>query len=82
MASGSGSVGENHPFMSAAAATSTPIPPKAKSALDAKITRTPGKVGAFVFGLALVIGAIYAGVHLLSDLEHAERASTLGPVLN
>jgi inorganic phosphate transporter, PiT family len=65
----------------AAAATSAPIPPKPQNALDAKITRTPGKVGALVFGLALVIGAIYAGSHLLSDLQHSEATSTLAYVL-
>jgi PiT family inorganic phosphate transporter len=67
--------------MSAAAATSAPIPQKAQSALDAKITRTPGKVGAFTFGLALLIGAVYAGTHLLSDLQHAEKVSTVAYVL-
>ncbi len=67
--------------MSAAAATLTPIPPRTTSALDSKITRTPGKIGAVLFGLALVIGAIYAGSHLLSDLAHSEKTSTLAYVL-
>jgi PiT family inorganic phosphate transporter len=67
--------------MSAAAATSAPVPPKTKSALDAKITRTPGKVGALIFGLALLIGAIYAGSHLLADLEHSEKVSTVAYLL-
>ncbi len=68
--------------MSAAtAAASAPVPPKTQNALDAKITRTPGKVGVLLFGSALVIGAIYAGSHLLSDLRHAEAASTLAYVL-
>ena len=64
-----------------AATASAPVPPRTTSALDAKITRTPGKIGALIFGLALVVGAIYAGSHLLSDLEHSEATSTLAYVL-
>ncbi|MBV9939202.1 MAG: inorganic phosphate transporter, partial [Acidobacteriaceae bacterium] len=67
--------------MSAAAATSAPIPPRVTNALDAKITRTPGKIGAIVFGVVLLIGAIYAGSHLLSDLQRSEAVSSLAYVL-
>src|SRR6202451_4395236 len=48
------------------------------TALDAKIGSGPGRIGMVVFGVALVIGLIYAGGHLLSDLSQMHSAS-LGP---
>lgn len=51
------------------------------SALDSKMTRNPGRIGTAVFGLALLIGAIYAGSHLLGDLEKAPLGSALPYVL-
>ncbi len=50
------------------------------STLDAKFARTPGKGGVFAFAVALVIGVLYAGSHLLSDLS-AVRASSVFPFL-
>ena len=61
-----------------AAAASPPSPSlqgRSTSILDSKIKKTPGKVGAFVFGLALVGGAIYVGSQLLSDLSQVHPSS-------
>ena len=48
------------------------------TALDAKIGAGPGKIGMLVFGVALIIGLIYAGGHLLSDLQQMHETS-VGP---
>src|ERR1700677_3725110 len=48
------------------------------TALDAKIGSGPGRIGMLVFGVALVVGLIYAGGHLLSDLSQMHTAS-VGP---
>jgi inorganic phosphate transporter, PiT family len=50
----------------------------APSVLDQKIGAGPGRIGMLVFGVALVIGLIYAGGHLLSDLSQMHSAS-VGP---
>jgi len=52
----------------------------ATTALDAKITRTPGKLGMIGFAIVLIIGVVYAGFHLLSDLATV-RAGSLLPYL-
>ena len=52
----------------------------ATTALDAKITRTPGKLGIIGFAIVLIIGVVYAGFHLLSDLATV-RAGSLLPYL-
>jgi PiT family inorganic phosphate transporter len=62
-------------------ATTAPVPAPITpgtytSVLDSKIKRTPGRVGAAVFGLALVAGAIYAGSQLVSDLSGVHLASS------
>ncbi|HTR24977.1 MAG TPA: inorganic phosphate transporter [Terriglobales bacterium] len=41
----------------------------ATSVLDAKMSRSPGKLGMIGFGIVVLIGFIYAGYHLLSDLS-------------
>src|SRR6202451_1424914 len=48
------------------------------TALDAKIGSGPGRIGMLVFGVALVVGLIYAGGHLLSDLRQMHSAA-VGP---
>ncbi len=64
------------------AATSASLAPgKPPSLLDSKIRRTPGRVGAVVFGLALLGGTIYAGSKLVSDLAQVQITSTLPFVL-
>jgi PiT family inorganic phosphate transporter len=50
----------------------------APTVLDQKIGAGPGRIGMLVFGVALVIGLIYAGGHLLSDLSQMHSAS-VGP---
>jgi len=49
----------------------------ATTALDAKITRTPGKIGMIGFGIVLVGGIIYAGHQLLGDLSTVHAGSWL-----
>lgn len=34
-----------------------------------KLSRSPGKIGVAIFGVALTIGFVYAGAHLISDLS-------------
>ncbi|MFZ0480314.1 MAG: inorganic phosphate transporter, partial [Terriglobales bacterium] len=53
----------------------------ATTVLDEKINRTPGKIGIIGFGIVLVIGVIYAGFHLLSDLANVHTGSALPFVL-
>jgi inorganic phosphate transporter, PiT family len=62
-------------------AAAAPATPRPSSLLDSKITKTPGRVGTVVFGAALVIGAIYAGWHLLQDLSQVHTSSALPFVL-
>src|SRR6201998_3632677 len=49
--------------------------------LDAKMSRTPGKLGMIIFGIVLVIGFAYAGTHLLGDLAPMRSESVLPYVL-
>src|SRR5277367_1687043 len=48
------------------------------TALDTKTGSGPGRIGMLVFGVALIIGLIYAGGHLLSDLSQM-HATSVGP---
>jgi inorganic phosphate transporter, PiT family len=48
------------------------------SVLDAKLTASKsGKLGVMVFGVALVVGFIYAGSHLISDLSDLHATSIM-----
>src|SRR6202158_2781837 len=47
------------------------------SALDQKLSRSPGKIGMLVFGVVLVIGVAYAGSSLLHDLSYVHSGSFL-----
>ena len=52
--------------------------------LDAKIASNPskvGKVGVWVFGAALLVGFVYAGMHLVGDLTAIHATSILPFVL-
>ena len=51
--------------------------PVAVPALEAKLGKGPGKIGVLVFAVVLIIGVVYAGSHLLSDLSavHSRRSS-------
>src|SRR5215831_17623874 len=53
----------------------------AANALDAKISRSPGKIGMIIFGIVLLIGFAYAGSHLLDDLRTMHSDSVLPFVL-
>jgi len=68
--------------MAIAPAPPAPLPQRGSSSLlSSKIKRTPGRVGAIVFGLALIGGAIYSGSHLISDLTQVHVSSSLPFVL-
>ena len=45
-------------------ATATP-------SLDAKLGKNPGKLGILAFALVLVVGVVYSGYHLLSEIGRA-----------
>jgi PiT family inorganic phosphate transporter len=51
-------------------ATATPV-------LEAKLNRSPGKIGMLGFGVVLLIGIIYSAVHLLSDLSTVHAGSVM-----
>jgi inorganic phosphate transporter, PiT family len=53
----------------------------ALTVLDAKLRRSPGKIGMTIFGIVLVIGFAYAGSHLLGDLSTMHSDSVLPYVL-
>jgi PiT family inorganic phosphate transporter len=55
---------------------STPtLTPTATPVLHAKLNRSPGKIGILGFGVVFVIGMVYAGYHLLTDLAAAHTGS-------
>jgi inorganic phosphate transporter, PiT family len=49
--------------------------------LDAKLSRSPGKIGMLIFGAILTVGVIYSGYHLLTDLSAMHSESALPFVL-
>jgi PiT family inorganic phosphate transporter len=49
--------------------------------LDAKLSRSPGKIGMIIFGIVLIVGFVYAGTHLLNDLANMQSTSVLPYVL-
>jgi inorganic phosphate transporter, PiT family len=46
-----------------------------------KMHRSPGAIGIAVFGVVFLIGVIYAGYHLLHDLQYAPSTSAMPYVL-
>jgi PiT family inorganic phosphate transporter len=54
-------------------ATASPLPAQtpvaAPSAVHAKLSKSPGKIGSAIFIGVLAIGFVYAGYHLISDLS-------------
>ena len=50
-------------------------------ALEHKLSRKPGKIGMAIFGLALIVGFVYAIAHLVSDLSSFHPASIFPFVL-
>jgi len=57
------------------------MPTAGSAVLEAKIARSPGKIGMIIFGIVLVIGFAYAGSHLLGDLSTIHNESVLPFVL-
>ncbi len=51
------------------------------TALDAKLSRGPGRLGSLVFGAALLIGLLYVGTSLVSELPAVHGRSLLPFVL-
>ena len=52
------------------------------SVLDTKMTvSAPAKIGMGIFGVALVVGLVYAGTHLLRDLSGVQTTSALPFIL-
>ena len=68
-----------------ATAPTLPSPPKpgpvAVPALHAKMSKGPGKIGVLLFGVVLIIGVVYAGSNLLSDLSGVHNTSIMPYVL-
>jgi PiT family inorganic phosphate transporter len=61
---------------SAAAVPSQPSQPLApKSLLDKKLTKGPGQIGMLIFGVVLLVGVMYAGWSLVSDLQDVKSTS-------
>jgi len=61
---------------SAAAVPSQPSQaPAPKSLLDKKLTKGPGRFGILVFGVVLLVGVLYAGWSLVSDLQGIQGTS-------
>jgi len=55
----------------------SPAKPVAVSAIHDKLNKGPGKIGVLIFGVVLIIGAIYAGSSLASDLSTIHSPSIL-----
>jgi hypothetical protein len=53
----------------------------ARPVLEAKLNRSPGKIGMVGFGVVLVIGVIYSAFHLLRDLSTVHSGSVMPYVL-
>ena len=53
----------------------------ASTVLDAKLSRSPGRIGMVIFGIVLLIGFAYAGSPLLDDLRSIHSESVLPFVL-
>jgi inorganic phosphate transporter, PiT family len=53
-------------------AATAPAPP---SAVHAKLNKGPGKIGMLIFAIAVVVGFVYVGSQLVSDLSTVHNAS-------
>ncbi len=49
--------------------------------VHAKLNKSPGRVGMLIFGIALIVGFVYAAYHLLSDLSSVQAPSAYAYVL-
>jgi inorganic phosphate transporter, PiT family len=60
----------------ATASAFEPTPrPVAVPAVHEKMSKGPGKVGILIFGVVLLVGVVYAGSHLISDLSGVHATS-------
>jgi len=55
-------------------ATATPV-------LEAKLNRSPGKIGMVGFGVVLLVGIIYSAFHLLTDLSTVHSVTVMPYIL-
>jgi inorganic phosphate transporter, PiT family len=63
---------------SAPARPATPaLGPVAVPAVHEKLHKRPGKAGILIFGVVLILGVVYAGSHLISDLSGMHSGSVL-----
>jgi inorganic phosphate transporter, PiT family len=53
----------------------------APATIDSKLSKSPGKLGMLIFGIVLLTGILYSGLHLLSDLAGAHAVSAFAYVL-
>ncbi len=53
----------------------------ASSVLDSKAPSKPARIGIIVFGVALVVGFVYAGMHLIGDLQGTQATSVFPFIL-
>src|SRR5579862_5646048 len=60
---------------------SAKLKPVAVTSLDSKLGKGPGKIGVLAFVVVLIIGVIYAGSSLASDLTGVHNASILPYIL-
>ena len=44
--------------------------------MEAKLSKSPGKLGMLVFGVVLTAGILFAAVNLISDLSGVRSSST------
>ena len=49
--------------------------------MEAKLSKSPGKLGILVFGVVLTSGVLFAAVNLISDLSGVRSSSTLAYLL-
>jgi PiT family inorganic phosphate transporter len=58
-----------------------PVAAPRSTALDAKLSRSPGKIGVMIFGVVFLIGLVYAGSQLFHDLQFAPSTTAMPYVL-
>jgi PiT family inorganic phosphate transporter len=66
--------------MATAPASQPPVSkpgPVAVPSIDAKISKGPGKLSLLIFGVVLMVGVVYAGSRLISDLSGVHSGSVL-----
>ncbi|HEY2515608.1 MAG TPA: inorganic phosphate transporter [Polyangiaceae bacterium] len=67
--------------MASTASSATAIDSPARSSLEAKLSRRPGRLGGFIFAAGLGCGLVYAGSQLVADVGHVRTTSLFPFVL-